>query len=140
MSDKNTLPSTPDGLAATQHAGFTRHHIEGLRKVALRDKEAQIGCSTITTSELHFLCDMALLGYDDTGERTPVSESVASDDVERLKEALRQVKAFVVGERIPNWANDTTTYLTRGKISDICDFAIAHPNHPRDVHLTVEKR
>lgn len=68
------------------------------------------------------------------------SENAASTDVERLKEALRQVKAWVVGERIPNWDNDTTTYLTRGKIADICDFAIAHPDHPRDVHLTVEKR
>src|SRR5262249_15859490 len=68
------------------------------------------------------------------------SETGMTSDVERLKAALRQVKAFLVGEKMPNWENDTTTYLTRGKIADICDFAIAHPQHPKDVHLAVEKR
>lgn len=64
----------------------------------------------------------------------------ADATVERLKIALRQCKAFVVGDRIPNWYDDSATYLTRGKIADVCDFALAYPQHPRDVHLTVEKR
>ncbi len=57
----------------------------------------------------------------------------AGEDSERLKEALRQVKAFVVGEKTPNWHDDAMTYITRGKIADICDIALAHPQHPRDV-------
>ena len=63
-----------------------------------------------------------------------------SEEVARLKEALRRVKSWVVGEKIPNWADDTTTYLSRGKIADICDIALAHPHHPRDLHPSIEAR
>jgi hypothetical protein len=80
-------------------------------------------------ARLSVLCDMAIRSLGG-----PIGE------VERLKEALRLVKSWVVGELRPNWENDTTTYLSRGKIADICDIALAHPNHPRDMHLTIESR
>jgi hypothetical protein len=94
------------------------------------------------------LCSaFATLDGDDEEALTPlvlqaltVSETAYPTEVERLKEALRQVKAFVVGEKSPNWHDDDVVYLTRGRIADICDIALAHPHHPRDLHLTVEKR
>ena len=73
-------------------------------------------------------------------KRSAVPEGDAGSDVERLKVSLRAVKEYVTGERVPNWDGEGRTYLTRGKIADICDFALAHPHHPRDIHLTIEKR
>lgn len=61
-------------------------------------------------------------------------------EIDRLKEALRQVKARVVGERVPDWDGDGAVYQMRGRIADICDVALAHPHHPRDMHLTVETK
>lgn len=46
-----------------------------------------------------------------------------TDEVKRLRQALATIKGLVCGEKIPNWADQHATTLTRGKIADICDLA-----------------
>lgn len=41
-------------------------------------------------------------------------------------EALTAIKALVCGEKVPNWADDSMTYYTRGKIADLCDVALGN--------------
>lgn len=41
-----------------------------------------------------------------------------------LRSALEQVKARVVGERVPFWTDDWETTHSRGVIADICDAAL----------------
>lgn len=64
MTDK---PSASPATSHAQHVGFTRSHVEGLRKVAQENYQAYAeggsGCSTVTSSELWFLCDKALEAY-----------------------------------------------------------------------------
>lgn len=51
-------------------------------------------------------------------------EDVTKAEVARLRDALLQVKSWVCGEKMPNWETDATTYISRGRIADICDIAL----------------
>ena len=37
-------------------------------------------------------------------------------------ERLMSIKEIVTGERHPNWTDDAHTYVSRGKIADLCEF------------------
>lgn len=65
------------------------------------------------------------------GAAPTIASSTTESDDQHLREALRKIKSFVVGEKSPNWAEDWAVYQTRGKIADLCDIALAHPNHPK---------
>lgn len=45
-------------------------------------------------------------------------------EIVRLRAAIEEIKARVVGERVPYWTDDWETTHSRGVIADICDAAL----------------
>lgn len=45
---------------------------------------------------------------------------------DKLREALKAIKAKGGGDKGPNWVDDFTTTATRGWIADVCDAALAN--------------
>lgn len=43
-----------------------------------------------------------------------------------MEGALRNIKNCVVGEKLPRWADQRQTTITRGCIADICDFGLGN--------------
>ena len=54
-----------------------------------------------------------------------VREDLAQPATMSTTEALRRIKALVVGDARPNWPVDMQCTATRGVIADICDAALA---------------
>lgn len=55
------------------------------------------------------------------------------EEIERLRAALLEVKAYVCGDRHPHWREDSyRVTLTRSTIADICDVALGNQQSPQE--------